>query len=180
MAEGDPRIDRTRQHVLACARDMLLAHGAHAVTFSALARRARVSRNTLYRHWVTPEHLLVDVALRYHVDQVGRAEPPRNVPAFLRALRDNLRSPGTVEVLTELIARAERDRTSEQVLQQVAALRQRVLASATGPLTDAQFARIVGPVFYQALIARRPVDDTFLEEILAALGPFPAVEAGRS
>jgi AcrR family transcriptional regulator len=178
----DPRIDRTRQHVLACAQEILLAEGADAVTFSALSRQARVSRNTLYRHWATREQLLVDLTLRYYLDNEdeqggGPYEPASSVAAFLRSARDNLRDPGTTAVLTALIARAERDPTSEQVLQRVAELRQRALSAATGPLTDAQLALIVGPLFYQALIARRPLDDAFLAGILSGLGAFARATA---
>ncbi|MEU1624914.1 TetR/AcrR family transcriptional regulator [Streptomyces sp. NPDC020096] len=172
----DPRIERTRQHVLAAAREILLDQGADAVTFSAVARRARVTRNTLYRHWATPEQLLVDLTLRYYLDEQrerggrGPYEPATSVSNFLHALRDNLRAPGTTEVLTALIARAERDAASEQVLRQVADVRQKALSAVTGPLSDADLAQIVGPLFYQALIARRPIDDDFLNELIKNLG----------
>lgn len=170
----DPRVDRTRQHVLACARELLLAEGAAAVTFSAVGRRARVSRNTLYRHWATSEQLLVDVTLQYYLDEPGAEAggpqaPAPSVAAFLYAVRDSLRTPGTLAVLGALVAQAERDATSAEVLRQVAQLRQRALSAATGPLTDAQFAALVGPVFYQALIARRPLDDAFLDELISGL-----------
>ncbi|WP_411070592.1 TetR/AcrR family transcriptional regulator [Streptomyces sp. cmx-4-25] len=164
-------MERTRQHVLGCARELLVAQGAQAVTFSAVSRAAQVSRNTLYRHWATSEQLLVDVTLRYYLEdtsqeEAGDAADPR---AFLQSIRASLDAPGTTAVLCALIAQADRDPVSEQVLRQVADVRQRALIEAVGPLTDARFARVVGPLFYQALIARRPVDDAFIEVILEGL-----------
>ena len=167
----DPRVDRTKQHVLACAQELLAEAGAESVTFTTVANAARVSRNTLYRHWATREDLLVDVALRhYQAEKTARStgEPPAGtLEDFLRSMRDNLTSPGTAAMLTNLMARAEHDPVSERVLRQVAELRHQTLATMAGPVSDARFARIVGPIFFQALIARRPVDDAFLAEILA-------------
>ncbi|MCA1218654.1 TetR/AcrR family transcriptional regulator [Streptomyces sp. 8L] len=181
----DPRMDRTRRHVLDCARELLIESGAEHVTFSGVARRARVSRNTLYRHWPTREQLLVDVILRHYrreglteegliedgPTEDGRSEvaAPVSLGHFLYSLRDSLESPGARSTLTALIAQAEHDAVSEGVLRRVADLRQRGLGTLAGPLSDAAFARIVGPLFFQAVIARRPLDDTFMAEILAAL-----------
>lgn len=176
----DPRTERTRHHVLACAQELLMEGGVQAVTYSAVARRARVSRNTLYRHWPTLEQLLVDVALRHYRPTGARQPAPAgaDLTGFLHAMRDNLRAPGTAAVLTALIAHAVHDATSEEVLQRIAELRRQDLGTVTGPLTDAAFARIVGPLFFQALVARRPLDDGFLDELIAG-SQGPEREADR-
>jgi hypothetical protein len=38
----------------------------------------------------------------------------------------------------------------------------------TGPLTDAEFALIIGPLLFHAVIARRPLTGEFLDELAAA------------
>jgi hypothetical protein len=43
---GDPRIERTRQHVLACAREMLLCRGAQVLRDVAQLRQETLSRVT--------------------------------------------------------------------------------------------------------------------------------------
>ena len=169
MAAEDPRIGRTREHVLACALEILVADGAQTVTFSEVARRARVSRNTLYRHWPTAEQLLVDVTLRYYAEQMDHPGPSPTVATYLHRLRASLASAEAMDVLTSLASRAERDPTSAEVLRQVAEGRRQVLSSAAGPLTDVQMAQIVGPLFYQAVIARKPLDDAFLAGLLENL-----------
>jgi AcrR family transcriptional regulator len=164
----DPRIDRTRQHVLARAREILLADGADAVTYSEVGRVARVSRNTLYRHWPTREKLLADLTLSYYADQQGEAPAAASVAGFLESVRENLDEPGSAKALSLLISRADHDPAIAQALRHVAQLRQEALSKVTGPLTDAEFALIIGPLLFQAVIARRPVTDEFLDELAAA------------
>jgi AcrR family transcriptional regulator len=167
----DPRMDRTRQHVLACAREILLARGADAVTYSAVGRVARVSRNTLYRHWPTREKLLADLTLSYYADQEGdgsAATGSGSVADFLKSVRENLDEPGSVKTLSLLISRADHDPAIAQALRHVAQRRQETLSKVTGPLTDAEFALIIGPLLFHAVIARRPVTDEFLDELAAA------------
>ena len=160
--------DRTRQHVLARAREILLAHGVDAVTYSTVGREARVSRNTLYRHWPTREKLLADLTLSYYADQENGEAPVRSVADFLKSVRENLDEPGATETLSLLISRADHDAAIAQALRRVAQLRQETLSKVTGPLTDAEFALIIGPLLFQAVIARRPVTDEFLAALAAA------------
>jgi AcrR family transcriptional regulator len=167
----DPRIDRTRQHVLGGGSGSPLAHGEEAVTYSAVGRVARVSRNTLYRHWPTREKLLADLTLSYYADQEGdgsAATGAGSVADFLKSVRENLDEPGSIKALSLLISRADHDPAIAQALQHVAQLRQETLSKVTGPLTDAEFALIIGPLLFQAVIARRPVTDEFLDELAAA------------
>jgi AcrR family transcriptional regulator len=148
-----------------------LAQGADAVTYSEVGRVARVSRNTLYRHWPTREQLLVDLTLSYYTTQQGTASATAEVDSvsgFLKAVRENLDEPGSIPALGLLVSRADRDPDIAQALRHVAQLRQETLSKVTGPLTDAAFALIVGPLLFQALIARRPVTDEFLDELAAA------------
>src|SRR5579884_3583963 len=108
----DPRVARTYRHVLACARELLAEHGADSLTFTTVAERAGVSRNTLYRHWATREALVTDVLLRYHQPARpanGASSRRRAMVEFLHSMRDWLRAPANVAALTSLIAHAEHD-----------------------------------------------------------------------
>ncbi|MES2169980.1 MAG: helix-turn-helix domain-containing protein [Actinomycetota bacterium] len=55
----DPRVRRTRRQVLAVTRELLNEHRG-ILTFSQVADRAGVARQTLYKHWGTIESLIVD------------------------------------------------------------------------------------------------------------------------
>ncbi|MEU4342098.1 TetR/AcrR family transcriptional regulator [Nocardia sp. NPDC023852] len=56
---GRPR-DRVREvEILACVLELLGEIGYDALTFEAVARRARASKATLYRRWETKRHMVV-------------------------------------------------------------------------------------------------------------------------
>lgn len=55
----DPRIARTRIHVLNTARQMI-RDGSVALTITSIAEAAKVSRRTLYSHWGEVENLVAD------------------------------------------------------------------------------------------------------------------------
>src|SRR6202046_5852491 len=58
-----PRVQRPRHRILAVARDLLPEVGPTGLSYSLLAERAGVTRQTLYRHWPTRAALLVDLIL---------------------------------------------------------------------------------------------------------------------
>src|ERR1700735_5854665 len=58
-----PGVERPRRHVLAVARELLPEVGPAGLTYSLLAERAGVTRQTLYRHWPARAALLVDLIL---------------------------------------------------------------------------------------------------------------------
>jgi AcrR family transcriptional regulator len=57
---GRPRSERARRAILAAAAELLLEAGLDAVSMDAVARRAGVSKATIYRWWPTKEMLTLD------------------------------------------------------------------------------------------------------------------------
>ena len=57
---GRPRSERARSAILAAAADLLLEAGLDAVSMDAVARRAGVSKATIYRWWPAKETLALD------------------------------------------------------------------------------------------------------------------------
>jgi len=101
--------------------------------------------------------------LSYYAGQEGdgsAATGAGSVADFLKSVRENLDEPGSAETLSLLISRADHDPAIAQALRHVAQLRQETLSKVTGPLTDAEFALIIGPLLFQAVIARRPNSST--------------------
>ncbi len=171
-ATEDPRVERTRAHVLHHARDLLALGGAAAVTYSNLATRARVTRQTLYRHWPTRESLFVDLAL----DGATRGMPDRSGPPeaiigdFLRAMRDGMDEPSNAASLTALVAQADHDPTSRNALIKIVTDVRVALNAVLQPtgvsLDGEQYARLCGPMLFQRFFAREPATDQFLEELV--------------
>src|SRR5262245_57602582 len=57
---GRPRSERARQAILKAAAELLLAPGGEAVSIDAVAKRAGVSKATIYRWWRSKETLTLD------------------------------------------------------------------------------------------------------------------------
>src|ERR1039457_583787 len=115
---GHPRVQRTRGHILAVARELLPEVGSAGLTYSMLADRAGVTRQTLYRRWPARAALLVDLILA--VPEVGFPEPgsdPRAVAtAWLTSLAAGLNDQATRAAVLAVTARADLDPDSAPAL----------------------------------------------------------------
>src|SRR4051794_20881585 len=90
---GDPRVTRWRRMsqshdpFLDAARECVLAVGVRRTTFSDVARRAGVSRMTLYRRFGDLEALLSALMTREFGRLVASAQPANGAHARERAVR---------------------------------------------------------------------------------------------
>lgn len=88
----DPRIARTRLHVLTVLRG-LLARDSGEITLSTLATEAQVSRRTLYTHWGTVESVVAEAEFGLvhspeHDEFMSvSADTMRELPALIRELK---------------------------------------------------------------------------------------------
>ena len=55
-----PRSDAAREKMLGATAEIVLADGVNAVTFDEVARRSRVAKTTIYRHFETKNQLLIE------------------------------------------------------------------------------------------------------------------------
>ncbi|TDD07934.1 TetR/AcrR family transcriptional regulator [Nonomuraea deserti] len=81
---------RHNDGVLDAARDCVLAYGVRRTTLTDVARRAGVSRMTLYRRWPDVRTLVADVMTREWVRVIAgldMSDPVRAVVAGVRGLR---------------------------------------------------------------------------------------------
>jgi AcrR family transcriptional regulator len=170
----DPRIERTRAHVLSYARQLLAEGGTDAVAYKELAARARVTRQTLYRHWPNREALFIDLAReRAALDLSTKISdsPEHVIGEFLRAMRDGLDDTANTTPLAALIAKADHDPTCRSALIGVVGecrdlLNQ--LLEPSGVILDAdEYARVCGPVLFQRFFAREPIRDQLIEQLVA-------------
>lgn len=142
------------------------------MTYSDLAARARVTRQTLYRHWPTREALFVDLALDGAASGMpdGSGPPEAVVADFLRGMRAGMDNPSNAAPLTALIAQADHDPTSHNALMEIVADVRAALNNVlepSGVMLDAeQYARLCGPVLFQRFFAREPVSDQLIEQLV--------------
>jgi AcrR family transcriptional regulator len=194
MADSqDPRATRSREAILAAARELLRTEGPSAVTHQRVAALANVGRATVYRHWPRPEQLLTDamtgVRMPFFLDPASPVRPW--LKQQLRVLADELALPDVMAVTTSLIhgavwnpeITARRDRLAATIGQQLhAAL---TLAQRTGELQPAGDphdapALLIGPLLYRSLLEPGPLSDDLIDRLLDAAGTWTDVELGVS
>lgn len=170
ITSRDPRVVRTRAHVLSHARALLSAGGPNQVTYQELAARAQVTRQTLYRHWPTRESLFADLALESTAWSPTSTGPPELIiKQFLHSLRDGMDDPRNAAPLTALIALADHDVACRNALARVAAEGRAALNRALAPsgvhLGAEQYACLLGPVLFHRFLSREPVPDQLIDQL---------------
>lgn len=157
--------------MLAVARSLLADSGPTGLTYTELSARSSVTRQTLYRHWPAPESLLVELVLT--APDVAYPEPGTDVvdvvTEFLVSLRNGISDATTSTALLSLAAHAATDPTSANALAAITADRcaalNILLAGTSRHVDPTDFARLVGPVIFQCLLARTTPTDAFLHDI---------------
>ncbi|WP_327590589.1 TetR/AcrR family transcriptional regulator [Nonomuraea sp. NBC_00507] len=156
---------RHNDGVLDAARDCVLAYGVRRTTLTDVARRAGVSRMTIYRRWPDVRSLVADVMTREWVSVVAGldlSDPVRAVVAGVRGLRAHPLWRKIVEADPELLMPYLLDRrgaTHEAVLQ--------VLEPAVGDARKARAVLLVAQSFL--LSAPTMLDPVTLDELDAEL-----------
>jgi AcrR family transcriptional regulator len=167
----DPRVTRTRIHVLQHARELLAAEGAAGLTYTALSARSAVARPTLYRHWPTTTDLLVDLICNAGPPRypARSADVPLTVRVFLTGLRDSMLNPALAAAFSALVGAAEHDEHAHDALVQLTADRLELLNTFLAPsdieVDPVEFAQLSGAVLFQRFIVRADVTDDFSDAI---------------
>jgi AcrR family transcriptional regulator len=181
---GRPRSERARQAILAAALTLAAEEGPAGLRMEAIAKRAQVSKETLYRWW----HSKTDVVLDALAER-GQATIPlpdtgtlrEDLRAFLRATVDSA-TPATVRVLYHLAAAAASDETlADQIRDRFLATRRADLgqilnrAAARGEITREYAAVAVdlvyGTLWYRLIFRVGSLDYTWADEMAAAIPP---------
>jgi AcrR family transcriptional regulator len=184
MADSvDPRVTRSREAILAAARELLREEGPSAVTHQRVATLAAVGRATVYRHWPRPEELLTaamtGVRMPFFLNPATPVRPW--LKQQLRVLADELALPDVLAVTVALVqgavwepeTSARRDRLAATIGQQLRAAL--ALAERTGELQmagdphDAP-AVLIGPLLYRNLLEPGPVSSELIDRLLDAAG----------
>ena len=165
---GNPRVQSTRDRILVAARELLAETGPAGLTYSLLADRAGVTRQTLYRHWPARSGLLVDLILEG--SDGGYPEPgadPAVVAAeWLASLRAGMRDPARRAAVLAVTAQADTDPDSAQALAQLLADRLAAFNDLLKPsgiqVTAEEYTLLSGPVLARVIFDRAEVTDEFI------------------
>jgi AcrR family transcriptional regulator len=191
---GRPRSERARQAILGAAGDLLLDRGLAAVSMDAVARRAGVSKATIYRWWPSKEMLALDALAAW-----ANASAPGRDTGTLRGdvlalvgpwVREIRRRP-FARVIAALVARAQSDPAFALAYRtHFVEPRRREMRAAfaraieRGEVRDeldveAALDLIYGPLYHRLLHGHAPLTDGFAREVVdLALGGIMAGPAG--
>jgi len=162
---ADPRIQRTKNHVLATAGRLLTEDGARRLTYTRVAAEASVSRRTLYVYWPTIEFLIADVFSQREVAETPKTEDStssQRLTRFLESVRIGLQDPIENAALLSLLQEASRGKDSDDRLRQIMHARWNFFSSTVGPISADNYALLVGPLFYAQLVQRTQVTDQLI------------------
>ncbi|ATY10351.1 TetR family transcriptional regulator [Amycolatopsis sp. AA4] len=181
---GNRRDEAARLAVLHAADDLLVEHGFGALTVEAIARRAGVAKQTIYRWWPSKVEILLDTLIE---DSEKRLPVPTEDPtadrirAYLRDFAHFLTEDPAGKCLLTLLAEAQHDvgtaaRFHERYLEprQLAERQMLTRAAEAGEISpvlapEATMDALLGPIVYSALTASTvPADvvDTLVEKLL--------------
>jgi AcrR family transcriptional regulator len=179
----DPRAARSREAILAAARQLLLADGPAAVTHQRVAQASGVGRATVYRHWPRAEQLLLEVMTGTDMPFFRSPRSPVRpwLHEQLRRLADELRLPAVAAValtvmhgsLWDPAIALSRDGMTAAIDERIEAALE--MAARTGeveprgPATDTT-ALLVGPILYRTALQSGPVDDRLIDQLIDAVG----------
>jgi TetR/AcrR family transcriptional regulator, regulator of autoinduction and epiphytic fitness len=182
----DPRVERSRELVLAATLDLLAEVGYGNLTIEAVAARSGVAKSTIYRHWSGKLELVSEA-----FNELKRAHdvppPPgpirQRVTDFLREIASGVKDPTwRVSCLPALIDASARDPDMAILCRQLAEkgagrlirlLDEAVEAGELPEGTDTELLAdaLTGPILLRALFHRRELDPDEIPALVDQLLP---------
>lgn len=177
-AAVDGRVRRSRDRVLTTAFELLSESGVGGFTVDEVARRSRVAKTTIYRHWASRAALVLDAASRISAEQeipdTGSLE--RDVTSILANLGHLLGTARWSSVVPSIVDVAERDPEFAGIHGKIqrghaAPLREVIeRAAGRGEISatadpSSMVSALIGPLYYRRWFSREPIDDQFVKTI---------------
>ena len=179
---GRPRSERARQAILAATLALAAEQGPAGLHMEAIAARAKVSKETLYRWWRSKTELLLDALAERGQQTIPLPDTGTlrgDLRAFLRSTVDSADAT-TVRLLYHLAAAAASDQAvAHQIRDRFLATRRAALgqvlhrAAARDEITstDADLAidLIYGSLWYRLIFRVGPLDYTWADQVATAI-----------
>lgn len=181
-APGRPRSERARRAVLDATRQLVGDVGYDALTIDAIAQRAGVGRQTIYRWWKSKSSIIAEAVLEgliaFPEPAVGTGE--QDLRSWLRDIVGLLDNADNAALVRALAAAAASDPGESQALYEfgtrqahsyvVELLRRGVAAGLIRSDIDPDAAAdsLIGAVLYR-ILARVPFDEDYADKLLTPL-----------
>ncbi|MCV7417554.1 TetR/AcrR family transcriptional regulator [Mycolicibacterium litorale] len=178
---GRPRNVELRAAVLRAATDLALAGGTGNVSIDAIAKRAAVSRTTIYKWWPSAAAIVLEgllAAMRESIVPPAGSDTKGAVEHQLRALNDILTDPTTGPLVRSVIAAASSNgEVARALLDQwllprraavTAVLLDGIAAGELRPDVDVEVTvdALFSPAYYRLVFAMPPLGEAALTHLL--------------
>lgn len=177
---ADPRVARTRAHVLAVAGELIAEEGREGFSIDAVARRSGVARTTIYRHWPDLGALVLDTfrAMGHAVLlETDTGSVRDDLVALYTSLAVGFAQSSAGRALPSMLDMARRDESlrsvhrnfiAERRQPSLDAIRRGVERSELPADVDAECLvdRLAGPVFYRHLVVQEPYTASDVERLV--------------
>jgi AcrR family transcriptional regulator len=178
-----PRSEATRRAILDASLELLETDGYGRLTMEGIAKRAEVSKQTIYRWWPSPAAVLME-ALNERAQMLvpgrdlGSFEP--NLRAFIRRTVTALHG-GLAPLVASLMAEAQRDPEFAVTFDEQFLARRRdvlhalfVQARTRGEIGPDTNSRLIveiafGTIWYRVLAKHAPLNRRFADQVTDAL-----------
>lgn len=184
-ARGRPRNQQTHDSILEAARALLLREGESRFSIEQVAASAGVSKASIYRRWPTKGALLVALYVEGlpEVMTENACSVRQELRRYLAATVQRVQDPLWRSILRSLVAEAQYDRTTADVLRErvvmprrAAGLRLLQHGVSTGQIPPGLNHELVldllfGPLWYRLLFEHASVDAKFADRLLSLVEP---------
>jgi AcrR family transcriptional regulator len=180
---GRPRSERARLAILDAAADLLLTQGLAEVSMDAVAAQAGVSKATIYRWWRSKQLLVMDALFhewqRHEGPGVDTGSLHGDLLSLLRAWSERARKRPFGHVIAAMVIEAHADPEFARIYKERFVARRRVPAHAAveRAIERGEIARdtdpetildmLYGALYHRLLHRHEPLDDPFVERIVA-------------
>lgn len=148
----DPRVQRTREHIINVTRDLLIEQRGR-LSFSQVAERAHVARQTLYTHWGSIEALIADtiVLSRTHTtsDYVGLDAHAR-AELFFTEFMETMQ-PGIILATAAIVSALHYDKNAGRAYVRLESALFGVFTECVGPISHDQFIELASPIVFTTI-----------------------------
>jgi len=169
------RSEQARQAVLEAADDLLVEKGFAQLTIEGIAQRAGVAKQTIYRWWPSKTDVLFDAFLLDAAEEIqipATGDMVEDWRGYLRSLARFLTSSDAGVVFRTLLAESQHDPALAARLREMPLPVPAAPARPMPGLPDSPVAewvdRLVGPIYYRALVTGADIPDDFVDRLVTA------------
>lgn len=181
-ARGRPRDPSRDRAILAAARTAIATSGYTGATMEAIAKRAGVGKDTLYRRWSTKDQLALDLVDSLARDAVRPSpidpDPRLNLFMFAKDIVRLYRTTDFGPLLAGMVGEAARNDEFARCFSEfwdrrraiaAALVRDVVGSNASDRAVEAHLDGLLGPIYYRLLLTRKDVTDEDLWDLVVAI-----------